>query len=244
MANIKQDAIAKRIRSLLNKTIENGCTEEEAMLAADKAGELMDKYDLSFSQVQMKKQKIGRTTYYTHTRKDGTPDKNASRAHEVSYAVGAVAAYCDCEVWQSGADIVFFGMPKDREIAEYLSALIKTAMESDFKAYKKSPDRDSEVHGKRLRTSFMAGYTRRVSARLRDMKKARDAGHKTTGKELVVVKMAVVTEAFAALNLNLRNSARRSNGTEHGAYSAGKAAGNRVSINAGVGSKKSAGAIA
>jgi hypothetical protein len=237
MTKVNQEKIAKRIRDLLSKTTSNGCTEEEAIMAAEKAGELMDKYNLSFSQVQMKEQKCKKGTF--HTRNDHT----APRAHEVQIACAAIATYCDCKVWKDGAKILYFGMPKDVEIAEYLSALIKSAMDSDFQTYKKSPDRPEGVHGQRLRASFMVGMAGRVAARLREMKKARETGHKPTGKSLVVTKHAVVTEAFAALGLRLGKGSSGSAVNNSDAYYAGKAAGDKVAINPGIGGQASAGLL-
>ena len=47
------EAIKKRIRALLNKTVKNGCTEAEAMIAAKKVAELMAKYSLDRSTVDI-----------------------------------------------------------------------------------------------------------------------------------------------------------------------------------------------
>lgn len=46
MTTDKQQAIAARIRALLAKTTENGATDAEAMSAAEKARELMDRYQI------------------------------------------------------------------------------------------------------------------------------------------------------------------------------------------------------
>ena len=45
---------AAKIKALLGKTIENGATEAEAMAAAIKARELMDKYDIDLTTLDMK----------------------------------------------------------------------------------------------------------------------------------------------------------------------------------------------
>jgi len=47
--------IKKRIRALLEKTKNHGCSEEEAMAAAQKAAELMEKYGLDQNDVEMTK---------------------------------------------------------------------------------------------------------------------------------------------------------------------------------------------
>jgi hypothetical protein len=49
------ELVGRRIRGLLSKTTENGATEAEAMLAAAKARELMDKYRLTLTDVGSRK---------------------------------------------------------------------------------------------------------------------------------------------------------------------------------------------
>ena len=44
MTDTKRAAIIKKIRALLNMSLENGCTENEAIIAAEKADELRKEY--------------------------------------------------------------------------------------------------------------------------------------------------------------------------------------------------------
>jgi hypothetical protein len=44
--------LIKKIKSLLAKTVENGCTEGEAITAAEHAAKLMEQYDLTFDDVE------------------------------------------------------------------------------------------------------------------------------------------------------------------------------------------------
>jgi hypothetical protein len=43
------EKLKNRLLALRAKTIANGCTEEEALLAATKVAELLDRHDLSLS---------------------------------------------------------------------------------------------------------------------------------------------------------------------------------------------------
>ena len=47
-----RDSLIKKIKALLGKTIENGCTEDEAMTAAAHAATLMEQYDLTFKDIE------------------------------------------------------------------------------------------------------------------------------------------------------------------------------------------------
>src|SRR5690348_10094891 len=48
------DGLKARIQALRAKTIENGCTESEALAAAAKVAELLDRYDLSLSDIEIR----------------------------------------------------------------------------------------------------------------------------------------------------------------------------------------------
>lgn len=41
-----------KLRALLAKTVSNGCTEAEALAAAEKASAIMEEYDLSYTDVE------------------------------------------------------------------------------------------------------------------------------------------------------------------------------------------------
>jgi hypothetical protein len=47
------DRLKTRIQGLRSKTTDNGCTEAEALLAAGKVAELLDRYDLSLTDVEI-----------------------------------------------------------------------------------------------------------------------------------------------------------------------------------------------
>jgi uncharacterized protein DUF2786 len=74
------DAVATRIRGLMAKTTENGCTEEEAMLAAAKARELMDRYRLTMTDVEIQAEPI-----ITET---------VDRANDLKFAAAGGASSC------------------------------------------------------------------------------------------------------------------------------------------------------
>ena len=129
------DKLKTRIQALRAKTIDNGCTEEEALSAASKVAQLLDRYDLSLSDVEMREAPCERLEYETW-RKKRIP---------IDGCVGAVAHFCDCRVWreknQAGeARYVFFGLRSDVAVAHYLTELIDTAVRSELGRYKTSPD--------------------------------------------------------------------------------------------------------
>jgi hypothetical protein len=77
-----------RIQGLRSKTTDNGCTEAEALLAAAKVAELLDRYDLSLTDVDIRAAPCKRCEY-ENSRKKRVP---------LDGCIGAVADFCDCRV--------------------------------------------------------------------------------------------------------------------------------------------------
>ena len=50
---MNKDKILEKIRALMLKTVENGASESEAVAAAQKVAELLEKYNLMMSEVEI-----------------------------------------------------------------------------------------------------------------------------------------------------------------------------------------------
>ena len=55
-ADADLDRVLARIQALRAKTVDRGCTEQEALAAAGKVAELLDRYGLSLSEVELKEE--------------------------------------------------------------------------------------------------------------------------------------------------------------------------------------------
>jgi hypothetical protein len=225
MTNQNREAAIARVVALRAKTTANGCTEAEAMAAAAKAGELMDRYSLSMSDLDIREEKCrqGQAT---------------AKQHDVQMCGSAIARFCGCKVWRnSSKGMEFFGLPHDVEVALYLVDLVKNTMDLEFKLWTKTPSypKGQGVHGRTLRRSFNVAFAHRVVIRLKEMTAAREAAARTaTGTALVVVRNAVVNEQFAKLGIRLQRGRSTRYRSHAGAMSAGAAAGDRCNITSGV----------
>ena len=81
----KREKVATIVEALLAKTTENGATEAEAMAAAAKARELMDRHQLDLGEVGMAKEGVHKLTikrghYKTLAVKDRLRTLSASSA--------------------------------------------------------------------------------------------------------------------------------------------------------------------
>src|SRR3954452_13120395 len=63
------DRLRTRIQGLRSKTTDNGCTEAEALLAAAKVAELLDRYALSLTDVKIGKGKGEQRSYEPRRKK-------------------------------------------------------------------------------------------------------------------------------------------------------------------------------
>lgn len=220
--NANRLAAMQRIRALMAKTVANGCTESEALAAAAKVGELMDRYGLTYSDLELKSARCER-----HSATD--------RYHDVNLVADAIARFCSCRVWFNGGGIRYFGLPLDVMIAGYMTSLCRSAMDVGFDTFANSRARPQRQTRRELRKPFLVAMGIRLSERIDDLTSAREAKATTAnGTSLVVVKKAVVEEQYLALALKLtpgRAPRYRDNGA---ARAAGRAAGDRVNLVTGI----------
>jgi hypothetical protein len=217
-----QKEIALKIRALLAKTVDKGCTEAEAMMAATKAKELMDKYQIDMSEADIEEEGFVR----------GTAEADMGRKFNVQdHLCGSIAKYCEVKVWLTHVStrktrVVFFGLRSDVEFANWLLKGLEAFV------WQKADDYGGLYYDKR---NFAMGCCNRIAERLREEVKAREARNVTmtdTGKSLIVVKGQIVEREFNKLGLRLGRGSRGSynRGGSPEARSAGYAAGNGASF--------------
>ena len=216
------EKLRSRIQALLAKTVGNGCTEDEALAAAAKVADLLDRHALSLTDVEL------RATACIHAVYEGRRKKRIP----LSDAVGAIAAFCDCRVWrEKGADgearFVFFGLPADAGAAVALASLVDDAVRAELGRYKVSPGYLAFRHRDRhlANASFALGMITSVADKLDAMKSGRDRANRESGRDLVVVKTSLVDEELRALGILLETSQSGGRVVSPDAYEAGEAAG-------------------
>jgi hypothetical protein len=226
------DKLKTRIQALRAKTIDNGCTEDEALSAAAKVAELLDRYDLSLTDVEISAAPCERREFETRRKKRIPLDD----------CIGAVANFCDCRVWREKnrageMRYVFFGLRSDIEVAHYLTELIDTAVRSELGRYKTAPEYLRFRHQQRhmANASFALGMVASIADKLTAMKAGRDKVNCGSGRALVVLKAAIVDEEFGKLDLKLRAVRGTSRMVSMTAYEAGGVAGASLAINPGIG---------
>lgn len=224
------DKLKTRIQGLRAKTTDNGCTEAEAVSAAAKVAELLDRYDLSLTDVEIRSSLCERRDYETHRNK----------RIPLGDCIGAIAHFCDCRVWREktptgDARYVFFGLRSDIEAAHYLAELIDSAVRSELGRYKTTAAYQQFRHQERhmANASFTLGMVASIADKLTAMKAGRDLANKNAGRDLVVLKSAIVDAELDTLDLKLRTVLRPTRMVSPKAYDAGGAAGASLAIDPG-----------
>lgn len=215
-------ALLDKIRALLSKTVDNGCTEHEALAALDKASQMMDAYEVTEADLQLD----GETaTIFSYAK----ADPNNIRM----YLAGAVARYCGVKVWRQKPALKFCGLPADVEFASWLIDTLARFVEREVLTHLWT--RPAGEDRRPVADGFVAGCTRRISERLDALTQASTVKATANGRALVVTKDALIRAKMAELGIVLGKGRQSRRKLDNDAYRAGKAAGDRASFGRPVG---------
>lgn len=236
MSEAKREDLLRRIKGLQAKTVENGCTEDEAMSAATMAAKLIDQYGFSQSDFELRDTTLFEAVWES---------KNIA-LRGVLYTMGAVNDFCDTKSFHTLMDIkgkrrkfvVTLGHEPDVALCHYLLDLITSAFEYEWTRYYKSRvDPEAMRRDLAAKRGFDIGFSNRIAQRLRAMKEARNAeldpNTGRTGTDLVVIKTSKVDDEFNRRNPNLVFKTSKPT-KKVDSFRAGHAAGDRVALNTGI----------
>lgn len=208
------DDIKRKIAALLKMTSRAGCTEAEAMAAAEKAAYLMREHGLSEADILFTKADI-------RSKSSGGGMRDRLWVY--------LAANTNTALIFSDGKAVFVGKEPGPEIAVYLYTVIDRAIDravADFKSTQNYRRRKSLASKRRAVQDFTAAMTTRVMQKLRD----HFAGVRSEQAHLAAVAardaMFPNSHRVKTVDAKLRNK---------NAISAGLAAGEKVGLRHGMG---------
>ena len=226
------DRLVTRIRGLREKTVEQGCTEQEALAAAEKVAELLDKYGLSLNELDLRRQSCEGVGIETGRKRRGPIDD----------CMTTIASFFDCRVWSEMSlngtlRYVFFGMPGDVQAAVYLHDLIAMAFETETQSFQAGSLYRETLSGQRrtATNSFQIGLARGIVAKLNALSESRTVRQQSSGRDLVPIKESMIETELEKLGLQFQRksgSSRRSVLSD--AFNAGKEAGERFDYRPGL----------
>ena len=225
--SIEIEKLRSRIQGLRAKTIANGCTEAEALLAAVKVAELLDRHALSMSAAELRETPCERRAYKSVRQKRIPLDD----------CIGPIALFYDCYVWRERSAAgevayVFFGLTADVEAAYCLTEAVDISVRMELGRYKTSVAYARLRHQERhiAHASFATGMVASVADKISTMRVARDARNAGSGRDLVVLKSSILDAELKKLDLKLQGVRRSSRMLSEIAFEAGGAAGEAFSI--------------
>jgi hypothetical protein len=223
----QKENLLRKIRALLSKTVENGCTEDEAIKAAEKAAELLARYDLGMDEIEM-----GRTPFtQTENRYYDLVGERLWRP------ASAISKLTQTRYWQSRAgvhpvEITFFGFDHEVKIGSYLLAICARAMKDGQQALEHENRLKDPAWTRRQSVAFLDGMAVSLHRRILALIPPRP-----TGTGLVVLRFALIDAELARRKKRTSRGRTRRPRSHDPAYELGMAAGNRVALNPGVGGR-------
>jgi len=238
MTETSKDRLLRRIRALLAKTVENGCTEGEAMAAAEKAARMMAEHELSMSDLEREEMRY-------EARSRPVYDEVGWQLWRVAQAIDKLThtkSYTDAFGIQANS-ISFFGREDDVEIAGYLLDIVENALRAGLSHYEGMIAYYVPVIRRRKRLAYLDGMVDSMSKNIEKIAWIRS--HETVGgKEIIVSKAGALQDAMKMANLSLvSNSPSRGAYDFDAFYDLGRIDGDKVSFNAGLDANAPAGLI-
>lgn len=227
--------LAAKIRALRERTVARGCTEAEAMAAAELLRQLLEKYGVSLEELEDIRARSARPdTTFAGVKRRGRENRYAFAAElavagffDVIYVGPRSAAYQD--VAHLGAP-VFFGLSSDVAAAIALTEIVHHALGEAWTIYREANPPASPDDAAVMRRSFQCAMSGRIDQRLWAMRRT----YKAARNALVVVKSELVLRAAADAGVIGIEGGAWPEGTkwDAAAMRAGAAAGDHVSLGA------------
>jgi Protein of unknown function (DUF2786) len=266
--NTELTKIKLKIKALAAKTVDAGCSEHEANQAMEMVGRLLEQYNLTMEEIDVREE-ICKTIYVE------------SRSHSrgpIDWCVTALADLVSAKVWYAPSNkwtgrrsrYAFFGQESDLEMIQYLYNVIDTAIASETETFKQSDYyKNCPTHRKSASVSFARGMANRISDRLREIKKhnleelrrkeqelyeaAPDSAlgeeavrnNRVKGTALIVLKGKLIEQEFKKTGVRLGNYyyGRSTGGRDWTARGLGASAGDKVNLSRPIGGNRNGGLI-
>lgn len=190
--NESRKKMLDRVRAIMAKTMDNGCTESEAMAALAKASELMAAYDISESE-------LGNTVEH----ESATIHK---RDREDMYQIFRrlavpVGKFTHCKVWNGmGYGLGICGLESDVIFANWLLETLQRFVLREVRKHQAERRSQGLKCPRIVAVSFVVGCVERIAQRLRELTPI-----EPTGQGLVVSRNALIQEAMKAAGLTLQD---------------------------------------
>ena len=242
-----RDKILQRVMNLRALAENDGASEAEMNTAFQKAIKLMDAYGIEEAELAIAENE-GRIVLDIVSKTADTSAKlGASWRHKVISTFNGIQEFTSTKIvyWRHNGQIEVTGHRPDVELANYLIAVVREALDSEFTVYQTRV----KAVGYGGKSAFQVAMANRVSQRLRNMaaerknevrQAAQAITNQTDARALVIYnalaeKQEAVQAAFTAKFPKLSNTSGFSGSNNTTAHAAGRAAGDRVNLGRAIG---------
>jgi hypothetical protein len=217
--------LINKVKALLAKTTENGCTEEEALIALAKARAWIDTHEITDDELQLSREE--KAILHDESEAD------ARDTHKIKRQLcRAVECFCNVRIYRdrSKAGLTFAGFKSDIDFAswllDHLSDFVHDAL-FEFLLDCLAPEgkeRKQEIRG------FVIGCTERLSDRMFAMCRQTETFRTANGNALVIIRDQAIKDLLKAEGISLRSSGGSCAGFSDDARAAGQSAGERANF--------------
>jgi hypothetical protein len=222
---IEREKLLSKIRALISKRLEAGCTEAEAMTALEKAQAMMAAYEVTEVELKLTKEEKA----MLRREPPGTPDP-----HQIKWRLmGGVAQFTNAKAWREptskGRGITFCGLRPDVEYATWLLDSLTRFVQARLVEHliDTGPARGER---RTVMRNFVIGLCERLDERMTELREQTATVATSNAKALVVAKDAAIEAKMEELDIHVRSMRDRCDVSDHGSYEAGRAAGDRASF--------------
>lgn len=252
----KRTKILQRILNLRAKAEDDGASEAEMNTALIMCEKLMNSYGVAEAELALAEAKgeIKLEIVQKKVSVSAKKTKGGTQKHKITFVLGAIAAFTETKVvfWSHNGDIEYTGHKPDVEVAEYITAMVKEALDREFDHWRLA---QAGATGYGAKSSFQGAMASRVSSRLYAMARERRDERERAAQEarvkiehneissstalvladVAAAKAKLVNETFTKAHSRLRTVSTSFTARNGTAFGAGRAAGDRVSFNKGLG---------
>ena len=247
MTDADRGKLLARIKALFSKTTEAGATEAEELAAAEKARELIEKYQIDLGAEELKREGFVTKSI----------DMEPARFAFARRILNAVDKFCEVKCWYmtyGGRSVEVFGLASDVELAAYLiesltsfslsGADMHIAVERKMQIALGTPMTSAE--SREAYRSYLLGCANRISVRLREMaqqRKTQTAKPGSYGALITLDKLALIDAEMRRLDIRLQSGSPLTRASDSGSFAAGSAHGEKASFGRPVGGGRISGLI-
>lgn len=220
-----REKLLNKIRALLSKTVENGCTEAETMSALSMAQAMMDAHEVTEDDVRQVTEDKAVIDY-----------SSPKDTHKIGWRLCyGVAKFTETYSYGNPARIKFAGLKSDVEFAIWLNETLVLFIRSQLKDYLWANNYTglNPSAKRKVINGFIIGCAQRITKRLMEM-----SSHKKSinANALVVAKDALIKEALKDIKIKAEENRGRKTQMYSKSYEAGQSAGDKANFGRLVGS--------